>query len=122
MKRPIVLFLYAVLVLAAGLYVFTVAPDRSKAGTALMAPGTGAGVAFVLGVLLAVTKKPIVWRIAIGFITLFGLAVLSRAIPAMGDETKAYLVPVLFTIVGLSVAAVVGLVIPQTRPAPAAST
>lgn len=81
-----------------------------------MAPGMGAGITAILGILLAVTKKQVFAKVAIGFVAVFGIAVLVRAITALGDESKAYVVPVLFTIVGLSVAAIVGLVIPQTRP------
>lgn len=115
MKRAIVLFVYAALVLAAGFYAFSVAPDRSKAPTALMAPGAGAGISMVLAILLLVTRKPLFSKIAVGFITLFGIAVLSRAVTAIGDESKAYVLPVLFGIVVLSMGAIIGLCIPQTR-------
>ena len=112
MKPHLILFLYSLLIVGAGLVAFTTAPEDANKATALIAPAGGAFVTAVLAAASLLSKKPRASRYllygAIGFVAIFGVAVAGRAAPAGGDPEKAYLVPILWTIVGLSVLAVIG--------------
>ncbi|TVS06041.1 MAG: hypothetical protein EA423_05985 [Phycisphaerales bacterium] len=115
MKPHMVLFLYAVLIIGAGLVAFMTAPEDANKATALIAPVAGAVVTVALAAASFFSKSPKLSRGllygAIGFVGFFGLSVAGRAATAGGDPEKAYLLPILWTIVGLSVLAVVGTIV-----------
>jgi len=115
MKPHMVLFLYAVLIIGAGLVAFMTAPEDANKATALIAPVAGAVVTVALAAASFFSKSPKLSQGllygAIGFVGFFGLSVAGRAATAGGDPEKAYLLPILWTIVGLSVLAVVGTIV-----------
>ncbi len=115
MKPQLILFLYSLLIVGAGLVAFTTAPEDANKATALIAPVLGAIVtvalaAFSMGAKSPKAKRGLLYG-AIGFVALFGLSVAGRAATAGGDPEKAYLTPILWTIVGLSVLAVIGAIV-----------
>lgn len=119
MKPQLILFLYAVLIVGAGLVAFATAPEDANKATALIAPVAGAVVTIALAAFSMGAKKPKAKRGllygAIGFVGFFGLSVAGRAATAGGDPEKAYLAPILWTIVGLSVLAVIGSIVVAKR-------
>lgn len=115
MKPQLILFLYSLLIVGAGLVAFTTAPEDANKVTALIAPVAGAIVTVVLAAFSMAAKTPKAKRGllygAIGFVLVFGATVAWRASEAGGDPEKAYLTPILWTIVGLSVLAVIGTIV-----------
>ncbi|MCC5785349.1 MAG: hypothetical protein JJU33_01455 [Phycisphaerales bacterium] len=115
MKPHLILFLYSLSIVGVGIVAFFTAPESANKATALIAPVGGAFVTVVLAALSMTAKRPKVKRGllfgAIGFVGGFGLSVAGRAMTAGGDPEKAYLLPILWTIVGLSVLAVIGTIV-----------